>query len=145
MGKLIYFITALIFIDLFFVATGQICVEGSCSLSSTVFNAIFRIQESTFTSWFAELIGDFVNNLSSETGFLALIVGGAVAAAGVLLSRSDFVLSLPIAFTLAVISADFTFIASYLIEQNEVLAFFVMAPILVIYILTVLEWAKGKD
>ncbi len=146
MGKLIFFITLLIFIDLFFIATGVACAGSSCTLSSVIFNAIISLDTLTFGQMFSELIGNVSDIGNSTAGFAALLVGGGIAiTAAFLATRQIELLLIPVAATFGLITGDFIIIASYLFAENSVLGMFVMAPISIIYVLTVLEWWRGKD
>lgn len=148
MGKMVTFLSILIFADLFFVTTGQMCVAGTCSLSSIIFNAVLNIGTVPIGTFFTQLIGNAVSFLAggnSATGILSLIASGGVIVGAFFASKSDTVLFIPVTLTLALIAGDFVFIYSYLATFNIVLATFVVAPIVVIYIFTVLEWLRGKD
>lgn len=145
MGKLITFITLLIFLDLFFIATGQICNAGAgCSIGSILLNAILNIGNVTASTFFSNLIGDITNLFNSATGISALLLGATVLI-GSLFIPGDIRFFIPITFSLALLSSDFVFIAAYLISLNAILGTFIMAPIILIYIITVVEWLRGKD
>ncbi len=144
MGKLITFITLLIFLDLFFIATGQICNAGAgCSIGGILFNALFNLENFTAGTFFSDLIGSILNLSNSNTGIAALGIGATVLIGSIFI-RSELIY-LPISFTLALLASDFILIAAYLISLNAILGTFIMAPIILIYILTVVEWLRGKD
>lgn len=145
MGKLITYLSIIIFIDLLFLTTGQLCAAGDCTLTSTIFNAILNVGETTFNQWFLELIGDVFSKLLSITGIWAIGVTGAVVISTFIATREFRILLVPLTFTLAVIAADFGIIAQRLIEFNPVLGVFIMAPLMVIYVMIVVEWLIGKD
>ncbi len=145
MGKIVTFLTILIFMDLFFIATGQICNSGAgCSIGSILLNAILDIGNATASTFFTNLIGDITNLFDSATGISALLLGATVLI-GSLFIPGDIRFFIPITFSLALLSSDFVFIASYLISLNAILGTFIMAPIILIYIVTVLEWLRGRD
>ena len=145
MGKIVTYLTILIFIDLFFIATGQICSSGAgCSLGSIVLNSLLNLENVTSLSFFTDLIGDIGNLFNSGTGIAALITG-AVVLIGSLFIPGDIRFFIPITFSLALLTSDFVFIAAYLISLNAVLGTFIMAPLIVIYILATVEWLRGKD
>ena len=145
MGKLITFITILIFMDLFFIATGQICnANAGCSLGSILLNSLLDIGNVTANTFFSNLIGDIGNLFNSGTGIAAIVIG-AIVLIGSLFIPGDIRFFIPITFSLALLTSDFVFIAAYLISLNAILGTFIMAPIILIYILTVLEWLRGKD
>lgn len=149
MGKLINYLVILIFIDMFFIATGQTCNQNACSLNSILFNAIINLTTLNASQFFSQLIGDATNFagslFSSSTGILSLFVASAVTIGSFLFSSSDTRLFLPLAATFALISNDFIFISSRLVQISPVLALFIMAPLVLIYLVTVVEWLRGKD
>lgn len=145
MGKLITFLTILIFMDLFFIATGQICGSGvGCSIGSILLNSLLDIGNVTANAFFSNLIGDITNLFNSATGISAIVLGATVLI-GSLFIPGDIRFFIPITFSLALLTSDFVFIASYLISLNAILGTFVMAPIILMYIITVVEWLRGKD
>ncbi|HEC39513.1 MAG TPA: hypothetical protein ENI29_14835 [bacterium] len=145
MGKLIQFVILLIFMDLFFISTGQLCSAGTgCSIGSIILNALLDIGNVTSGTFFSNLIGDITNLFNSSTGISALLLGATVLI-GSLFIPGDIRFFIPITFSLALLTSDFVFIAAYLISLNAVLGTFIMAPIILIYILVVLEWLRGKD
>ncbi len=145
MGKLVGYISMLIFIDMFFLATGQLCGTGTCSLSTILLNAIINLGTLNGTAFFSELIGGFFSLFSSKTGFAALIATGGVLVGSILAVRNITILFIPLAFTFALLAGDFVLIFIYLLSFSPVLATFIMAPLTIIYILTVVEWLRLKD
>jgi len=145
MGKLIYFVLILIFLDLFFLATGQLCATDTCSLSSIIFNTLFNLENIQTGDFWTTLIGNFSLLFSSPTGILSLGIGGAVALTTYLTTKEFRLLLIPMAVTLALITSDFVVLFSYLYNLNKVLSIFVMGPIIIIYILVATEWLIGKD
>ena len=145
MGKTTGFLILLIFVDLFFIATGQICSGGTCSIGSLIFNSILNIGNIPLGQLFTDFIGDFANLFSSGTGIAALITAGGVTIGAFLVTKEFRLLLIPITFTLALIGSDFVVIAVYLLSLNKLLATFIMAPIIIIYIFTIVEWLVGKD
>jgi hypothetical protein len=145
MGKLIYFITALIFIDLLFITTGQLCATGTCSLSSIIFNALLNLSNFDATTFFSELIGDASALIGSGTGIAALIATGGVIIGAFFATREITILFIPITLTFALLAGDLILIFSYLASFNFVLATFIVGPLVLVYILTVVEWLRGKD
>ena len=145
MGKIVTYLTLLIMIDLFFIATGQICnTTVGCSLGSILLNSVIDIQNILSFSFFTEFIGQIKQLFSSPTGLGSLLVGGTVIV-GALFIPSEQRLFIPMAFSLALLASDFVFIGSYLISLNAVLGTFIMAPLILIYTFTVVEWLKNRD
>ena len=146
MGKLINYLTMLLFIDLFFIATGQICnSDVGCSLNSIIFNSILDINNIATTQFFKELIGNVLDFITSGLGIASLIVGTAVTVGSAFFAPGDLRFFVPIALTLSLITADFVFILTFLISKNAVLGSFIMIPIITIYVMTIVEWLKNKD
>lgn len=144
-----FYITVLIFVDLFFIITGlAITSSGQAGIGSIIINAVLDIDNYTFTSFFLQILGDVYDTVvggSSGTGLFGLILGTAVTAGLIFISKSDFLVSIPIAITLGIMVTDFLFIYSKLASLNNLLAIMVVAPIILLYSLTALEWARGKD
>ena len=145
MGKLVRYLGILIFADLLFIATGQVCARDTCTLTSIIFNAMFNVGQMTFTQFFSELIGDIINLANSTTGLLALLGSGAVLIGAFVATKEFRILLIPITLTFALIVADFIVITAYLISLSPVLASFIMIPLSILYVITVIEWWVGKD
>lgn len=144
MGKLVTYLSILIFIDLVLLVTGQFCSSGSCTLSSIIFNAIINFSSTTTQVFFKELIGDLTNVLLSPTGIFSVGVTGAVVV-GFLATKEFRLLLIPMAMTWGVLAKDFVTIAVRLISLNPILGAMIMIPLTLIYILTIVEWWKISD
>lgn len=145
MAKIVRYLGILIFLDLFFVITGQICNSNvGCSLTSIVFNSLLDIGNITSSQFFTQFVGSVTDFLSSTTGFLAIGAGAAVLI-GSLIIPSEVRFFIPIAFTLSLLATDFVFIATYLFSLNVVLGSMIMIPMILLYTFTVVEWLKNKD
>ncbi len=142
MGKVITFLTFLIFLDLFFIITGQI---GDLSLTSIFFNALIDLQGSASSEFMASLLGNMLTWALSTTGVASILGGVAVVAIGVTTGRSDLILFIPIGLTLALIGGDLVLIFGYLLSLNVIVGTLIGGPILLVYVLTILDWLKGKD
>lgn len=145
MGKAVYFLTFLIMVDLVFIATGQICNSGVCTLSSIIFNAILNLGEIPLTQLFSEFIGNALSLFNSGTGLAALLTAGGVIIGTFIASKEFRILLIPISFTLALLAADLVVISAYLFSLNPVLGTMIMAPLSIIYVFTIVEWLVGKD
>lgn len=133
MGKLVSYISILVAIDLLFLITGQL---GTDSTTSIIIGSILDPSSITFANLWKTLI-------------LAAGIGGLTLAAGVftgIISRaSEVIIFIPIALGLSVLVGDFISVFNYLRSFNLVLATLVMAPIIIIFVVTILEWLRGKD
>ena len=155
MGKLIKFLTILIFVDLLFIMTGQICAVGECSLGSTIFGSIINLVDNvnggdiTTTQIFRELIGDvsggIVELFKSPTGIAALFGTGAVIIGAFFATKQFNILFIPITVTLALLTSDLVFIAKTLFVLNLWLGVLIMIPLIIIYMIVVVSWLKGQD
>lgn len=145
MGKVVQYLSILIFIDILFIATGQICNSGvGCSLGSILLNSVLDLKNVLNLNFWTQFIGSITDLFSSATGIGSLIVGGTVVV-GSLFLPSDIRLFIPLTFSLALLASDLVFIASYLFSLNVLLATFIMAPLSIIYVFVVVEWLRGKD
>jgi len=133
--------------DLLFIMTGQICnSEVGCSISSIILNAILDLPSLSVSEFFRQIIGDIYDLTNSSTGIFALIGGLIGVGIGSLLTRSDSLLWLSVAgASFGLIISDFVFIFSYLFSLNKILATIIMAPTMVIFVLVLLDWSRGKD
>lgn len=147
MGKLITFLTILIVVDMFMIMTGQLCTSGTCSVSSTIFNAIFNVGQLSVMDWFKQILGDIGSMFSggtSGTGLWSFLAGLAVST-GLIFTLTDTKLFVPLGITLGVLTQDFVLLYAVLKAQSYILATIVMAPITILFVLVVVEWVRGKD
>jgi len=145
MGKLITYIVILIFIDLLFFATGQICSVDDCTLSSAIFGAIMDIKDVTLSEFFEDIIGILKEKINSTKGILSLGAAGAVIVGAFVATKEFRLLLIPTFLVFALITSDFVTIGAMLISLNHVLGSFIMIPIIIIYSLVAVEWLIGKD
>ncbi len=136
MGKMINLVVILIFMDLLFLITGQM---GQDSLSSLTLTAIENPELFLESSFYRNLIsGDASGSLTS-----LLIAGGVTVAS--LISATNVIVFLPMGLVLALLIGDFLSIYNVINAFNPVLSKLIMAPILIIFALTVIEWVRAKD
>ncbi len=146
MGKLWFYISLLVCIDILFVITGQLCSgDTACSLSSIVYGSLFNPAGFSIGSFFSALIGNIGDLTGSGTGIASLIVGAAVTAGLVYFTRAESVLYIPVALTLGGLASDFIVIATYLYALNQVVSILLMSPILYLFVITLVEWVRLKD
>lgn len=145
MGKMVTYLAILIFIDLLLITTGQLCATDSgCSFTSIIFNAILDFDNLGFTNFVKQIIGNLTDFFGSTSGLLSLLTGAGVTI-GIVFSKSDMLLSLLIAGTLALIGSDFIIISTKLFSLSPILTMFIMGPITILFYIVVLDWVKGKD
>lgn len=133
MGKLMTYVTILIFIDILFLVTAQFVIA---SPSSVIINSINDL--STLTS------SNFWQILISTTGISTLAIT-AVVIAGLITRASDILIFVPMAVGLALLIGDYIAIFSYIASINKVFALLTFVPIVVMFSLVIVEWLRGKD
>jgi hypothetical protein len=142
MGKLMTFITILVMIDIMLLTTG---VVQDMTFNSVLLNAVLDWRTTDVFSWgfFKQLIGDLAD-AATGSGLLSLLLGAGIIA-GFFIFPSDTKLFIPIAAFLALASQDFIVVGQQLAEINNILAALFIVPILILYILTILDWVRGRD
>lgn len=131
MGRLISFVTILIFIDLLFLVTGQLTLD---SPTSVILNGLQDPSILLTTNWWTVLV----------VGLSALAVTSAVIA-GIATRNSDIVIFFAMAGTLVLMVGDYLVIYNHLASINKPLAILIMSPVITLFTLVVIEWARGKD
>lgn len=131
MGKLITFLSILIFIDILFIATGQLTLESTGSL---IIEAIINPESLTTSNFWLSLISS-----------LSLLTIGAIVVVGLITKPSDITIFIPMGITLAVLVGDYLSIFLYLRDANPLLATLLFLPVMLIFTLVVVEWVRGKD
>jgi hypothetical protein len=132
MGKLVSYISILVAIDLLFLITGQLSVN---SPTSAIMGAILSPGTMTTSQWWSLLI----------TGGISLLTIGAAVIVGVISRTFEIIIFVPMAVAMAALIGDFATVFVYLANFNIVLATVVMTPIMVIFVITIVEWLRGKD
>lgn len=132
MGKLVTYLSILITVDLLFLITGQL---GLTSPTSIIINAFLNPESITSSQLWILFI----------TGGIGLLTAAVTVAVGIVTRSFDLVAFIPMALALAALIGDFVTIFVYLSSFNIVLATLVMAPIMMLFALTIVEWLRGKD
>lgn len=148
MGKIVTYLVILVFLELLFIVTGQMCIQGDCTIGSTIFSTLLNLNNFTNGSFWSDLIGDFqalLSNAATVTGLFSLLAGAGVLGAVIITNRSPFLLRLIFGIPLAIIASDFVFLFGILAPQNIVLATFIFAPLVITFALILIEWAGGTD
>ncbi len=132
MGKLISYLAILVSIDLLFLITGQL---GQNSPTSIIINSFLDPGNINTGQLWVLLI----------TGGISLLTVGAAVVVGIVSRSFEIVIFIPIAIGLAALIGDFATIFVYLASFNVVIATLVMAPIMILFVMTIVEWLRGKD
>lgn len=133
MGKLITFVSILVFIDILFLMTGQL---GFTSPTSVVLGAILNLsgfKASLFFVLFLGIIG--IGGLAATSGVTS----------GTLVNATNILAFTAMAIAMGALVGDYLAIFVYLKSINEVLATVFIAPILMIFVVVIAEWLRGKD
>lgn len=141
MGKMMNFLTILIFIDIIFLITGQV----TQTVNSSLFSAILDPSTVSVSTFAKELFGNVTDLFTSGTGLLSLFLGATGVITGIYFSPTDTKLFIPIGATLGLLAGDFVGIYSYLAGLNKLLGVMIISPIVILYYFTVVEWVRGKD
>lgn len=132
MGKLISYLSIIVLIDLIFLITGQLTQS---SPTSVIINAILDPSNIQSSQLFILLI----------TGGISLLAVGAAVVVGVISRSFEIVLFVPVAISLSILIGDFATVFVYLASINVVWATVIMAPIMILFVMTIVEWLRGKD
>ncbi len=133
MGKFVSYFAILVAIDLMFLVTGQLALNSNLSL---IVGALIDPSNIDISSLFINI---FI------AGGLALVALGAAVLVGIV-SRTENLIYVGIAITLAnLLIGDFITIFNNLRAYNPVLAIMVMSPLMILFVIIMLEWARGKD
>lgn len=147
MGKAITYLSILIFIDLLFIITGQICTGAdSCTISSLIFDTLLNLGKVSGSQLMFAFIGDLYNLLSSNTGIFSIIAGIGMATLGSVITKSDSLLFLAVAgAALSILVNDFVQIYLYLASLSPIFSVLIMGPIIILFIFTIVDRSRGKD
>ncbi len=132
MGKLIRMVSILLFIDLLFIITGQIVTNSPTSAITQALLDPGNIQSSQI--WTLII-----------TGGLTLLTLTTSVVVGIVTRNVEFFFFIPIALGMATMVGDFATIFVHLASLNIVFATIIMAPIMILFLFTILEWLRGKD
>ena len=133
MGKLVTYLSMLIFIDMLFLVTGQLDISSGTSVITGAILDPSLFKTSVFFLLFLGVAG--IAGLASTSGVVT----------GSLLSATNVLAFAIMAIAMTGLLGDFITIYISLRAFNEVAAIFIMAPILMIFAVTIAEWLRGKD
>ena len=133
MGKLVTYLSILIFVDLLFIVTGQI---GAISSTSIILNTILDLGNLFGSPFYILLFVTAIGGIAVTSG----VTTGILNKAGI-----DLLAFVVTAVALAALGGDFLSIFTYLFALNEILAMFIMAPLIILFLMSVFEWLRGKD
>ncbi len=133
MGKLVTMLTMLIFIDILFLATGQLDLS---SPTSVITGAILDPSAFKTSVFFLLFLG--------TAGILGLLSTTGVTS-GILVNATNILAFTAMAVSMTGLLGDFITIYLSLRNYNEVLAIVIMAPIIMLFAVTIAEWLRGKD
>ncbi len=133
MGKLVTMLGILIFIDILFLVTGQLDLSSSTSIVTGAILEPTLFKTSVFFLIFLGVAG----------------IGGLIATSGVttgILANATNVLAFILMATAMIgLLGDFITIYVLLNASNQVLSKLIMAPVIMIFAVTISEWLRNKD
>ncbi len=127
------FLSILIFIDILFLATGQIDLN---SPTSVITDAILEPTLFKSTVFFAMFLG--------IVGVAGLIATSGVTT-GILANATNVLAFAAMAIAMGALLGDYITVYLVLNAHNQVLSKFIMAPVIMMFAVTVAEWLRGKD
>ncbi|KKN69654.1 hypothetical protein LCGC14_0439570 [marine sediment metagenome] len=133
MGKLVTYLSILIFIDILFLITGQLDISSG---TSVITGAILDPSAFKTSVFFLIFLG--------VAGIAGLLATSGVTT-GTLVTATNVLAFILMATAMIGLLGDFITVFVYLNSQNPVLAKVVMAPIIMLFAVTIAEWLRGKD
>lgn len=133
MGKLVTMLILLIFIDILFLVTGQLDISSSTSVITGAILDPSLFKTSVFFLLFLGIGG--IAGLAAVSGVTT----------GTLVSATNILAFTFMAIGMIGLLGDFITIYLTLRLYNEILAIMIMAPIIMIFAVTIAEWLRGKD
>ena len=133
MGKLVTYLSILIFVDLCFLLTGQVDLESDLSIVTGAILNPSLIKTSVFFLLFLGIAG--IAGLIATTGVTT----------GIFANATNVLAFTAMAVGMIGLLGDFLTIYNTLRVYNEVLAIIIIAPLLMIFIATIAEWLRVKD
>jgi len=131
MGKTITLISILVFIDILFLVTGQLTLDSPTSVIIQSITNPSSIMDFNFWQLFI-------------TGITALLVAATVVV-GIVTRGSDITIFIPMALGIGAMIGDYITVYLHLAAINNVLATILFVPLLVIFVIVIAEWVRGKD
>ncbi len=135
MGKQQTFILILVFIDILFLATGQLALESSSGL---LIDGILNPESFKTLNFWSSFVDGFANALSTLAVLTTVVVGFTTRA-------SDILIFIPLGILLSLMVSDYINIFTYLASFNFVLAVLIFVPFIIMYGFVVIEWVRGKE
>ena len=133
MGKLVNYIPILSFIDLMFLITGQLT---TVSPTSIIIGAVLNPETMLTTQFYLVFLGIVgIAGISATAGVTSGIVTRGI----------DVLAFTAMALALSTMLGDFISIFLVLRSINVVLATVIMAPLIMLFVVTIAEWLRGKD
>lgn len=133
MAKLQTYLGILIFIDILFIITGQLDLNSNLSI---VTGAILNPSAFKTSVFFVLFLG--------AAGIGAIVAKSGVST-GLLFSATNVIVFTAMTLAMIGLIGDFIAIFVTLNSHNTVLATVIMAPVIMLFAVTLAEWLRGKD
>ena len=133
MGKLVTMLSILIFIDMLFLATGQLDLGSSTSIITSAIVEPTLFKTSAFFVLFLGIAG------------IAGLIATSGVTTGILANATNVLAFVFMATSMVALLGDFITVYLILNASNEVLSKLIMAPVIMIFGVTLAEWLRNKD
>lgn len=133
MGKLVTYLSILIFIDILFLITGQLDLSSGTSIVTGAILNPSSFKTSVFFFLFLGVAG------------IASLVAQSGVTTNIIISATNVLAFTAMAISMTGLLGDFITIFNTLSTYNFVLAVVIMAPIMMLFAVTLTEWLRGKD
>lgn len=133
MGKLVSYVSILVFIDMLFLFTGQL---STISPTSIIINAVLNPESVLTTQFYLVFLGIIG---------IAGIAATAGVTSGIVTRGIDILAFTAMALALSTMLGDFVGVFILLRSHSPILATMIFAPLIMLFIVTIAEWLRGKD
>lgn len=133
MGKLVTMLSILIFIDMLFLATGQLDLNSSTSIITSAILEPSLFKTSAFFLLFLGIAG------------IAGLIATSGVTTGILANATNVLAFSAMAISMIALLGDFITVYLLLDASNQVLSKLIMAPVIMIFAITIAEWLRAKD
>lgn len=133
MGKLVTMLGILIFIDILFLATGQLNLDSSTSIITGAILEPSLFRTSAFFLIFLGIVG------------IAGLIATSGVTTGILANATNVLAFAAMAIAMTALLGDFITVYITLNALNPVLSKLIMAPVIMMFAVTIAEWLRVKD
>lgn len=133
MGKLVTMLGILIFIDILFLVTGQLDLNSSTSIITSAILEPSLFKTSAFFLLFLGIAG------------IAGLIATSGVTTGILANATNVLAFAAMSISMIALLGDFITVYLLLNASNQILSKLIMAPVIMIFAVTIAEWLRNKD